>query len=115
MATNATSVRPLTDTVQVLAVTEVDFAITGTVTIYSDADPTATAAAVNAAVQEFCIALASRIQRDIVPEEIIGAIQAVPGVYRVTLTSPSYTQLASGQWPNCTAITLSQVVGSEHS
>jgi phage-related baseplate assembly protein len=39
----------------------------------------------------------------------------VPGVYRVVLSSPSYTQLTAGQWANCTAITLTQAVSSEHS
>jgi phage-related baseplate assembly protein len=50
-----------------------------------------------------------------VPEESIAAIGSVPGVYRAQLSSPSYTQLTAGQWANCTAITLSQVVGTEHS
>src|ERR1700689_1743510 len=39
---NADTIRPLTDTVNVLAVTEVDYQITATVTLYSDADPSAT-------------------------------------------------------------------------
>jgi phage-related baseplate assembly protein len=112
---NADSIRPLTDTVAALAVTEVDYTIVGTVTLYSDADPTTTMAAANAAAQQLAQNLAQRIQRDIVPEEIIAAIGSVPGVYRVTLSSPSYTQLTPGQWANCTAITLTEVVGSEHS
>ena len=112
---NADSIRPLTDTVNALAVTEVDYSIVGTVTLYSDADPAVTMSAANAATQQLAQNLAQRIQRDIVPEEIIAAIGSVPGVYRVTLTQPSYTQLTAGQWANCTAITLSQVVGSEHS
>ena len=112
---NSDSIRPLTDTVQVFAVSEVDYQITGTVTLYSDADPSTTMAAANAAAAQLATNLAARIQRDIVPEEIIAAIGSVPGVYRVTLSSPSYTQLTAGQWANCTAITLTQVVGSEHS
>jgi phage-related baseplate assembly protein len=112
---NSTSIRPLTDTVNALAVTEVDYAITGTVTLYSDADPTSTMAAATAAAQTLAQNLAMRIQRDIVPEEMIAAIGSVPGVYRVQLTSPSYQQLTAGQWANCTAITLTEVVGSEHS
>lgn len=112
---NSTSIRPLTDTVTSLAVTEVDYAITGTVTLYSDADPTATMAAANAAATTFVQNLVKRIQRDIVPEEMIAAIGSVPGVYRVTLSAPSYTQLTAGQWANCTAITLTQAVSTEHS
>jgi phage-related baseplate assembly protein len=112
---NSESIRPLTDTVNVNPVTEVDYSVTGTVTLYSDADPTLTMSGANAAAQQLAQNLAARVQRDIVPEEFIAAIGSVPGVYRVTLSSPSYTQLTAGQWANCTAVTLSQVVGSEHS
>jgi len=109
------SIRPLTDTVNVLAVSEVDYQVTGTVTLYSDADPATAMAAANAAAQQLAQNLAGRIQRDIVPEEFIAAIGSAPGVYRVVLSSPSYQQLTAGQWANCTAITLTQVVGTEHS
>jgi phage-related baseplate assembly protein len=112
---SADSVRPLTDTVNVYAVSEVDYSITGTVTLYSDADPTTTMAAANAAAQQLAVNLAQRIQRDIVPEEIIAAIGSAPGVYRVQLTQPVYTQLSPGQWANCTSINLTQVIGTEHS
>jgi phage-related baseplate assembly protein len=112
---NSTTIRPLTDTVNVNAVTEVDYQVTGTVTVYSDADPSTTMSAADAAAQQLAQNLAARVQRDIVPEEFIAAIGSVPGVYRCTLTSPTYTQLTAGQWANCTAITLSQVIGSEHS
>jgi phage-related baseplate assembly protein len=111
---NSTSVRPLTDTVQVLAVTEVDYQITGTVTLYADADPASTTAAVNNAAAQFAIALASRVQRDIVPSQIIEAL-SVAGVYEVVLTAPVYTQLSAGQWANCIAINLTIVQGAEHS
>lgn len=113
-ALGADTVRPLTDTVMTLAVSEVDYQITGTVTLYADADPVATMRAVNQAAQEFAILLASKIQRDIVPSQIIAAL-SVPGVYQVSLTTPSYLRLSAGQWANCTAITLGQQVGSEQS
>jgi phage-related baseplate assembly protein len=112
---NSESIRPLTDTVNVNAVTEVEYSVAGTVTLYSDADPSTTMSAANAAAQELAQNLAARVQRDIVPEEFIAAIGSMPGVYRVTLTSPSYTQLTAGQWANCTTITLTQAIGSEHS
>ncbi len=114
-ALSADSVRPLCDTVNVLAVSEVDYQMTGTVTLYADADPVSTMAAINAAAQQFALGLASRVQRDIVPEEIIAALGSVAGVYRVQLTAPVYAQLTSGQWANCTEITLSQAISAEHS
>lgn len=111
---SADTVRPLTDTVSVLAVTEVDYQITATVTPYSDADPTATMAAATTAVTELAIELASQIQRDVVPSQIIAAL-SVAGVYGVTLTSPTLTTLTAGQWANCTAISLTTAFSSEHS
>jgi len=111
---NADTIRPLTDTVNVLAVTEVDYQITATVTLYSDADPTATIVAATTAVRELALELAAKIQRDIVPSQIIAALSVV-GVYGVTLTSPALTTLGSGQWANCTAISLTTAFSTEHS
>jgi len=111
---NADTVRPLTDTVNVLAVTEVDYQITATVTLYSDADPTATITAATAAAQELAVELAAKIQRDIVPSQIVAAL-SVAGVYGVTLTAPVLTPLTAGQWANCTAISLTTAFSTEHS
>lgn len=113
-ALNADMVRPLTDTVNALAVTEIDYQINATVTLYSDADPTATIAAASIAVQELALELAAKIQRDIVPSQIIAAL-SVAGVYGVTLAAPSLTTLTAGQWANCTAIALTTAFSTEHS
>ncbi|MGA8059981.1 MAG: baseplate J/gp47 family protein [Candidatus Binataceae bacterium] len=113
-ALSADNVRPLTDTVSALAVSEIDYQIAGTVTLFADAEPISTMAAVNAAAQDIALNLAARIQRDIVPSEIVAAL-SVPGVYQVVLTQPSYTQLSVGQWANCTAITLAQATAAESS
>lgn len=113
-ALNADNVRPLTDTVNALAVTEIDYQITATVTLYADADPTATSTAASAAAQELALELAAKIQRDIVPSQIIAAL-SVAGVYGVTLSAPVLTTLNAGQWANCTAITLTTAFSTEHS
>ena len=113
-ALSADSVRPLTDTVNVLAVTEVDYQITAVVTLYSDADPVATMAAANTAAVQYALGLAAKIQRDIVPSQVIAAL-SVAGVYEVALSAPAYTQLSAGQWANCTAISLTQTVSVERS
>ncbi len=113
-ALNADIVRPLTDTVNALAVTEIDYQISATVTLYADADPTATIAAASAAAQELALELAAKIQRDIVPSQVIAAL-SVAGVYGVTLSSPALTTLGVGQWANCTAITLTTAFSTEHS
>src|ERR1700723_1684755 len=90
-ALGADDVRPLTDTVIALAVSEFGYQIAGTVTLFADAAPLSTMAAVNAAAQDIALNLAARIQRDIVPSEIVAAL-SVPGVYQVVLTQPAYTQ-----------------------
>jgi phage-related baseplate assembly protein len=113
-ALNSDTVRPLTDTVVTSAVSEVDYQINAIVTLYSDADPNLTMGAAATAAQQFAIEVASKIQRDLVPSQLIAAL-SVPGVYEVTLNSPAYTQLTEGQWANCTNITLAQAVSSEHS
>lgn len=113
-ALSGDSVRPLTDTVTALAVTEIDYEIAATITLYTDADPAASMSAANTAAQDYAIALASRIQRDIVPSQIVEAL-SVSGVYEVSLTAPLYTPLSAGQWANCTSINLIQAIGPIHS
>ena len=71
-------------------------------------------AAAQAAAVEFAENLASKIKRDIVPSQLVAAL-SVPGVYEVVLASPAFIALADGQWTNCTAINLTQVIGTEHS
>jgi len=113
-ALTADTVRPLTDTVVTSSVTEIDYQINATITLYSDVDPTQTMGAAATAIQQFAIELASEIQRDIVPSQIITAL-SVAGVYEVTLSAPIYTQLTAGQWANCTNIALAQALSTEHS
>ncbi len=113
-ALSADSVRPLTDTVSVFAVTEVDYQIAATVTLYSDADPVATMTAATDAAVQYALELAAKVQRDIVPSQVIAAL-SVAGVYEVSLTAPAYTQLSAGQWANCNAISLTSATSTEHS
>jgi len=112
---NSESIRPLTDTVNVLAATEFNYGIVGTVTLYSDADPSVSGTAVNQAAVNFATALASRVKRDLVPSQIVGVLSDVPGVYEVVLSQPSFCAAVDGNWLNCTNITLTVVNGTEHS
>jgi len=114
-ALSADEVRPLTDTVQTSAVTEVDYVITATVNLYSDADPASTQAAVNEAAAQFAINQALRVQRNIVLSQLEAAL-SVPGVYEVLLTAPAADLvLTTGQWANCTAINITFGTSAEHS
>jgi phage-related baseplate assembly protein len=76
-----TTVRPLCDTVAAYAVTEIDYTVTATVTLFADASSTAQASAQAAAVQ-LALDLASSISNDLVPSEWSTAL-SVPGVYEV--------------------------------
>jgi phage-related baseplate assembly protein len=126
-ALSGDTVRPLDDTVEVDAVTEVDYTITATITTYSDVDGASILSQAQATAAQFAIENAARIQRDIVPSQWIAAL-SLPGVYEVTVAiaaniggtpvapqSDGRVLLAAGQWSNCTAITITQATGSEHS
>ena len=127
-ALSATTVRPLCDTVTVSAITEVDYAITATVTLYADADSTSTEAAATTAATDLALILVPRIQRNLVPSQWETAL-SVAGVYDVdvTITANVYggasivpqadgsIVLATGQWANCTAINITFAIGTEYS
>ncbi|HUC16990.1 MAG TPA: baseplate J/gp47 family protein [Acetobacteraceae bacterium] len=125
-ALNQKTVRPLTDTVQVFAVTEVDYQVTATVTLFADADPTSTEAACQSAATELAINLASSVGNDVVPSQWTGVL-SVAGVYDVDLTITATVNGAAltptadgrfvmqpGQWANCTALNLTFVLGTEN-
>ncbi len=124
-ALNATTVRPLCDTVNVYAVTEVDYTVSATVTLFGNADPTSSEAACQAAAVQLAINLASSVDNDIVPSQWVSALSVV-GVYEASVTIAANIGgsqvvpepdgrivLNSGQWANCAAIALTYQTGSE--
>lgn len=99
--------RPLSDTVQAIAPTQVDYAITASLTLYATADAPSVQAAALAAAQAYAIDRAAGLGRDIVPSQLVAAL-SVPGVYQVTLTAPAAINvLNANQWAHCTGITIS--------
>lgn len=126
-ALSTKTVRPLCDSVSAVAVTEVDYSINATVTLYADADEDSSMSVVNTAAIAQALVLASRIQRDIVPAQWEAAL-LVSGVYDVDVSisanvggtpispqSDGRIVLTAGQWANCTAITVTPVIGEEDS
>jgi phage-related baseplate assembly protein len=105
-ACSAERVRPLTDTVEALAPTPVDYAIDVALTLYVTASQAAVVAAVEAAARSFVTDRAAGLARDVVPSQVIAAL-SVSGVYQVTVNSPSLLTLAEHEWANCTGITVS--------
>jgi phage-related baseplate assembly protein len=103
---SAEKVRPLSDAVQALAPTQVDYAISASLTLYAWADaPSAQADALSAA-QAYAANRAAGLGRDIVPSQLVAAL-SVPGVYQVTLTAPAATNaLSANKWAHCTGIQI---------
>jgi len=97
-AVSATTRRPLTDHVNVLAPTVVGYDVT--FTYYIDAAAAAQAltiqAAVDAAVVEYLAWQRAKIGRDINPDKLRGLVLAA-GAKRLTLTAPSFTALTFEQ------------------
>jgi len=100
-------VRPLTDTVEVVAPVRIPYTLTAAVTLYRTADPISTMAAVQAAAAGYVEERRAGLGRDLVPSQFISAL-SVAGVYRVELASPAWQDLGPEEWADCTGITLTQ-------
>ncbi|MGL5632239.1 MAG: baseplate assembly protein, partial [Azovibrio sp.] len=109
---SADRVRPLTDEVEVLPPTPVDYSIEAQLTLYATTDSTVTLASAQAAANAFVQGRAAGLGRDVVPSQIIAAL-SVPGVYQVQLQSPTVMTLAGNEWANCTGIKLG-IAGIAH-
>jgi phage-related baseplate assembly protein len=105
-ALSSLTVRPMNDTLDVDAVTEVNYEVVGTIVLQRNVDPPAITQALITAAVGFALRVASRIQVDVVPEEWTAVLGSIGGVYRVQLGDPVYRVLLPGEWANCTAITL---------
>jgi phage-related baseplate assembly protein len=123
-ALSAADVRPLCDTVLVSPVAEVDYQVSGSITLYANADYASVAAGINAAAQNLALSLAAAVQQDIILNQWITAL-SVAGVYNLDITlaaqlggtsltpaSDGSFLLTSGQWANLTSFTPVIVFGT---
>lgn len=96
-ACSADTVRPLTDDVAVKDPQTVEYNISFTYFIPSDAAVSSSEieAAVNAAVDQFVSWQCAKLGRDINPSYLIGLLMQT-GIKRVVLTSPAFTVLNDG-------------------
>jgi len=109
---NDEKIRPLTDTVYVIAPTSVDFAINASLIKLPDADTDDIEAAVAANLATYVADRINRLGIDVVRSQII-ALCMVPGVYDVTLTDPVADIVATEDvFTNCTA--TSAIVTGTH-
>lgn len=105
-ALSADRVRPLSDTVLVVAAAAVTYAITATIRPRSGVDPVAMMAAAQSAAQVLAADRASRLGRDVLPSQVVAAL-SVAGVYDVTLTAPAAAVVVgTEQFAQCTGVTL---------
>ena len=103
-------VRPLTDNVAALAPTAVEYGVAAQLVLYASADVSSTLTMARANVASYVSACAAGLGIDVVPSQLIAALQ-VAGVYQVVLSSPAaLIQVADDQWASCTGITLSHAV-----
>ena len=97
---SADKIRPLTDNVIVKKPESINFSIAATLTLYSYADLTSVKTAVNEGLSSYKTTLKSKLNKDIVPNQIITILNSIYGVYNVVLTSPSFKAVAANQWAN---------------
>jgi len=102
---NDEKVRPLTDTVNVLAPTAVNYTIEVQLTKLPDADTAEIEEAVTDALEAYKADRINRLGVDVVINQLI-ALCMVPGVYDVTVVSPVADIVAdANEFNNCTSIT----------
>lgn len=104
-------VRPLSDTVEVLAPVEAAYTLTALLTVYRGYDAATVLANAQAQATAFAADRAGGLGRDVVPSQIVKAL-SVTGVYDTDLQTPA-TKLEVGEegWAHCTAIDV-QLAGS---
>lgn len=95
---NTDTVRPLTDTVDALAPTPVNFSVSITYYVHQDdsAQETEIDAAVAQAVTDYVAWQISAIGRDVNPSELIERVMQA-GAKRVTVTTPTYAGISTTQ------------------
>ncbi len=102
---SADRVRPLTDQVQSLAPTPVDYAIDAQLVLYTNVDTASVKSQAQTNAEAYKADRAAGLGRDVVPSQVIAALQ-VAGVYQVVLHAPALQQLAENEWAHCSGITL---------
>lgn len=102
----ADKIRPLTDNVIVKKAESVDFSITAKLTLYSYADLTSVKTAVNEGLNGYKTTLKSKLNKDIVPNQIITILNSIYGVYDVELIAPTFQAVEANQWANLQEINI---------
>lgn len=111
-ALSADTVRPITDTVNVIAATRITYTVSASLTTYTGQDSASIEAAAELAVENLAATRRKQLGLDITPAQVLAAILSVPGIYDATLTLPAAPVVAGdGDWLDCTSISVT-VTGS---
>jgi phage-related baseplate assembly protein len=101
------TVRPITDTVTVIAANQIDYDIDVELTLYTGQDSTSVSAAVTTALEALAQTRRVRLGLDITPAQILAAVLTVPGIYDATLNDPTGPVVADdGDWLNLDDLTV---------
>jgi len=102
---DADEVRPLTDTVQVVAPTQVTYTLDIDLTIYETADPVTVQSLAQTAVEAYVLQQRQRMGRDVMADQLIAACM-VSGVYDVDLGAFTDLIIDSNEYGFCTSVTV---------
>jgi phage-related baseplate assembly protein len=104
-AVSSERVRPLTDSVDVVAPVRVGYAIEAEIRLEPDVDAGTTLQRVEAAAAQFAAERRATLGRSLVRTQLIAALM-VDGVYSVALAAPAEAALAATEWADCDSITV---------
>ena len=102
---SAEKLRPLCDTVEVVAPVKRDYQIRARLILLDGYREDIVKTKARDALQSYLAGKTKKLGLDIVPSAIISALR-VDGVYDVNLISPTKTIVQPNEWANCTAINL---------
>ncbi|MDG6324352.1 baseplate J/gp47 family protein [Glaesserella parasuis] len=102
---SAEKLRPLCDTVEVIAPTKRDYQIQAELILLDGYREDIVKTKARDAMQLYLADKTKKLGMDIVPSAIISVLR-VDGVYDVNLISPTKTVIAENEWANCTALRI---------
>lgn len=102
---SAEKLRPLCDTVEVIAATQRDYQIQARLTLLDGYREDIVRTKATDALHNYLSDKTKKLGMDIVPSAIISVLR-VEGVYDVELLQPSKTIVAEYEWANCTSIRI---------
>jgi len=107
-ALSAETVRPLSDTVNVISPTPLDYSIDVQIVIYEAADQPAVEAALNTALQEYADQRSKQLGMDIMLSQLIRVANDLADIYDVIIVSPGADVITGSPSvvTNCTGITV---------